>query len=103
MLAGCSSGKYTVVKEITPSYNNTLLYCLYCCGIADSETVYNLTFNYNFTYIPCDLGDIQIHINYSNKNTYKGTIIDKAANTKKQSLKRSLKRSLDDIGGSHKC
>ncbi|KPM42249.1 hypothetical protein AK830_g4355 [Neonectria ditissima] len=102
MPEGCGPGKYAVVKDLTTSGNQSLPHHLYRRGVDDSETIYDLTFDYDFTRVPRDLGDTQVRIDYSNENTYWNTIVDKAADAKKRSLKRSVKRTLQDVGGSHK-
>ncbi|KAL2752063.1 glycoside hydrolase family 18 protein [Sodiomyces alcalophilus JCM 7366] len=104
MPAGCGPGRYAVVKEMIPSQNQSLPHHLHRRGMADNvETVYDLTFDYDFRRVPRDEDDeVQIRIDYSNEHTYWDTIVDKAADTKKRTLKRSLKRSLQDVGGSHK-
>ncbi len=58
--------------------------------------MHELTFDYDFTRVPRDLGNTQIRIDFSNEPGYWGAVVDKAAGTKKK------KRSLDDVGGSHK-
>ncbi|RSL86747.1 hypothetical protein CDV31_016357 [Fusarium ambrosium] len=102
MPEGCGPGKYAVVKDLSRSKNQTLPQHLHRRGIDDAEPVLDLTFDYDFKRVPRDLGDTQIRIDYSNENTYWNTIVDKAADTKKRSLKRSVKRGLQDVGGSHK-
>ncbi|RSL60097.1 hypothetical protein CEP53_005571 [Fusarium sp. AF-6] len=102
MPEGCGPGRYAVVKELSPSKNQSLPQHLYKRGIEETEPVFDLTFDYDFRRVPRDLGDTQIRIDYSNENTYWNTIVDKAADSKKRSLKRSVKRSLKDVGGSHK-
>ncbi|KAJ4319636.1 hypothetical protein N0V84_006272 [Fusarium piperis] len=102
MPEGCGPGRYAVVKELSHSRNQSLPQHLYKRGIAETEPVFDLTFDYDFRRVPRDLGDTQIRIDYSNENTYWNTIVNKAADSKKRSLKRSVKRSLKDVGGSHK-
>lgn len=99
---GCGPGRYAVVKELSHSKNQSLPQHLYRRGIDETEPVLDLTFDYDFRRVPRDLGDTQIRIDYSNENTYWNTIVDKAADSKKRSLKRPIKRSLRDVGGSHK-
>ncbi|KAJ3529968.1 hypothetical protein NM208_g9528 [Fusarium decemcellulare] len=102
MPEGCGPGRYAVVKELTASQNQSLPHHLDRRGLDDAEPIYDLTFDYDFARVPRDLGDTQVRIDYSNENTYWNTIVDKAADTKKRSLKRYVKRSLQDVGGSHK-
>ncbi|KAH7146903.1 hypothetical protein B0J13DRAFT_664619 [Dactylonectria estremocensis] len=102
MPEGCGPGRYAVVKDLTTSGNQSLPHHLYRRGVDSSETIYDLTFDYEFNRVPRDLGDTQVRIDYSNENTYWNTIVDKAADDKKRSLKRSVKRTLQDVGGSHK-
>ncbi|KAH7124946.1 hypothetical protein B0J13DRAFT_646964 [Dactylonectria estremocensis] len=102
MPEGCGPGKYAVVKDLMSSQNQSLPHHLCRRGVDDSEPIYDLTFDYDFSRVPRDLGDTQVRIDYSNENTYWNTIVDKAADAKKRSLKRSVKRTLQDVGGSYK-
>ncbi|SPJ79175.1 related to chitinase [Fusarium torulosum] len=102
MPEGCGPGKYAVVKELSHSKNQSIPQHIYRRGIDDSEPVLDLTFDYDFRRVPRDLGDTQIRLDYSNENSYWNTIVDKAADSKKRSFKRSVRRSLQDVGGSHK-
>lgn len=49
---------------------------------------------YDFRRVPRDLGDTQIHLDYSNEDIYWNNITDKAADSKKLSLKRPFKTTL---------
>lgn len=99
MPRGCGPGKYAVVKSLTVSQNQGLPQHLVKRGlIADmSAPVHDLTFDYDFRRVPRDLGSTQIRIDYSNEPEYWGNVVDKAAGSKKKN-----KRSLADVGGSHK-
>lgn len=98
MPPACGPGRYAVVKDMAPSQNQTFPSHLWRRGVDETETVYDLTFDYDIRRVPRDLGDTQIRIDYSNEPTYWDTIVDKAAEHKK----RTLKRTLYDVNGSHK-
>ncbi|KAK7424859.1 hypothetical protein QQZ08_008489 [Neonectria magnoliae] len=49
-----------------------------------------------------DLSDTQVRIDYSNENTHWSTIVDKAADANKRSLKRSAKTFQDSSKAMHK-
>ncbi|KEY64330.1 hypothetical protein S7711_09875 [Stachybotrys chartarum IBT 7711] len=105
MPSGCGPGRYAVVKDMTPSQNQSLPDHLLHRRATEAEPVYDLTFDYGFRRVPRDLGDTQIRIDFGNEDNYWETIVDKAAERKKRSLsKRSNKkpRTLQDVGGSHK-
>ncbi|KAH7322711.1 glycosyl hydrolases family 18-domain-containing protein [Stachybotrys elegans] len=100
---GCGPGRYAVVKEMTPSKNQSLPHHLSRRGVPESETVYDLTFDYDFRRVPRDSEKVQLRIDYSNENTYWKTIVDKAADHKRKLKKRGTpERTLEDVGGSHK-
>ncbi|KAG8353315.1 hypothetical protein FVEN_g8694 [Fusarium venenatum] len=99
---GCGPGRYAVAKHMVPSSNQTLPPHLARRGLESSEQVYDLVFDYNFKRVPRDLGTTQMRIDYSNKDGYWDTVVNKAADKKKRSLKRHAKRNLEDVGGSHR-
>ncbi|KAF4950589.1 hypothetical protein FGADI_8103 [Fusarium gaditjirri] len=57
MPKGCGPGRYAVVKELSPSKNQSLPQHLYKRGIAETDPMFDLTFDYNFRRVPRDLGD----------------------------------------------
>ncbi|KAJ3578860.1 hypothetical protein NPX13_g1706 [Xylaria arbuscula] len=97
MPQGCGPGKYAVVKEMKPSMNTELPQNLVKRGIEVRDTIYDLTFDYDFRRVPRDLGNTMMRIDFSNEQDYWEKVVDKAAKHKK-----SRKRSLDEFGGSHK-
>lgn len=97
---GCGPGKYGVAKGLTPSLNQTLPHHLVRRGLQETDTMYDLKFDYDFNRVPRDLGDTQLRIDYSNEPNYWDTVVDRAADSKKRSTKK--KRSLEDVGGNHK-
>ncbi|RFN52992.1 glycoside hydrolase family 18 protein [Fusarium flagelliforme] len=99
---GCGPGRYAVAKSLVPSSNQTLPHHLWRRDLDSSEQVYDLVFDYDFKRVPRDLGTTQMRIDYSNKDGYWDTVVNKAADTKKRSLKRNVKRTLEDVNGSHK-
>ncbi|RGP78609.1 glycoside hydrolase family 18 [Fusarium longipes] len=100
---GCGPGRYAVAKTLVPSTNQTLPNHISRRDLDSSEQVYDLVFDYDFKRVPRDLGTTQMRIDYSNKDGYWNTVVNKAADTKKRSLKRNVKRTLEDVDGSHKC
>lgn len=61
----------------------------------DPAPVYDLTFDYEFTRVPRDLGDTQMRLDFSNEVGYWDSVVNKAGETKR-------KRSLAEHGGNHK-
>lgn len=99
MPSGCGVAKYAVAKSMMPAEDQTLpshLSHLHRRLEGRSPVVYDLTFDYNWMRVPRDLGDTQVRVDYSNEDGYWDAIVDKAAS------KRKAKRSLADVGGSHK-
>ncbi|KAI0523939.1 glycosyl hydrolases family 18-domain-containing protein [Xylaria bambusicola] len=97
MPEGCGPGKYAVVKEMKPSVNTKLPDHLVKRGVEVVNTIYDLTFDYDFRRVPRDLGNTQMRIDFSNEQKYWERVVDKAA-----SHKKSRKRSLEEFGGSHR-
>ncbi|OTA92708.1 glycoside hydrolase family 18 protein [Hypoxylon sp. CO27-5] len=93
---GCGPGRYAVAKNMAPAANQTLPAHVTRRSRVSSPVVYDLTFDYDFTRVPRDLGDTQIRIDYSNQEGYWDEIVNKAGE------KRRKKRSLDEFGGSHR-
>lgn len=97
MPRGYGPGKYAVTKSLEASQNQTLPGHLTRRGLTAHDTVYDLTFDYNFRRVPRDLGDTLMRIDYSNDLKYWDGIVDKAADTKKR-----RKRSLHEVNGNHR-
>ncbi|KAL3439807.1 hypothetical protein BJX65DRAFT_68290 [Aspergillus insuetus] len=87
MPPGCGPGKYAVLKHLEPSANQSSPGHLARRGIVH-DTIYDLTFDYDFKRVPRDLGDTLMRIDYSNDGDYWNGVVDRAADTKKK--KRSL-------------
>lgn len=97
MPAGCGPGKYAVAKDMVPSVAGVLpRHLAHLASDSLAPVVYDLTFDYDFTRVPRDLGDTQMRVDFSNQDDYWDTVVAGAATTKKKT-----KRSLDDVGGSH--
>ena len=64
--------------------------------LGHKPVVYDLTFNYNFSRVPRDLGNTQLRIYYSNGPGYWDTVVSAAASGRK------TKRSLEDYSGKHR-
>ncbi|KAI0818343.1 carbohydrate-binding module family 18 [Xylaria sp. FL0064] len=93
---GCGPGRYAVAKDMTPAVNQTLPEHIARRSRVTNPVIYDLTFDYDFTRVPRDLGDTQIRIDYSNQEGYWDGIVNKAAD------KREKTRSLDEFGGNHR-
>jgi chitinase len=63
MPSGCGPGKYAVAHSLQPSRNQSMPGHLARRGI--TETVYDLTFDYDFRRVPRDLGDTQLRIDWA--------------------------------------
>jgi chitinase len=94
MPKGCGPGKYAVAVDMTPSKKQLLPRSLRR-SLSHKPVVYDLTFDYDFTRVPRDLGDTQMRIDFSNEVGYWDQVVAAAAS------KRKTKRSLDDVGGNH--
>ncbi|KAL6232550.1 hypothetical protein BDW75DRAFT_242829 [Aspergillus navahoensis] len=100
---GCNCHKtswamYAVAKSVTTSANQTLPEHLVRRRLdGPVDTIYDLTFDYNFKRVPRDLGDTQMRIDFSNEPEYWGRVVDKAATAKKR-----RKRSQADTGGNYR-
>ncbi|KAH8895714.1 hypothetical protein GQ53DRAFT_853840 [Thozetella sp. PMI_491] len=92
---GCGPGRYAVAKHMTPSMNQTLPGHIATRMHTVDPLVYDLTFDYDFTRVPRDMGPTQIRLDYSNQKGYWDAVVDKAASKKR-------KRSLEDFGGNHR-
>ncbi|KAF6809274.1 glycosyl hydrolases family 18 protein [Colletotrichum plurivorum] len=98
MPAGCGPGKYAVAKDMAPAPETAKIILPRHLEhlSAHSPIVYDLTFDYDFTRVPRDLGDTQMRIDFSNQDDYWNTVVAGAATSKKK-----VKRSLADAGGGH--
>ncbi|KAF7870544.1 hypothetical protein EAF04_004288 [Stromatinia cepivora] len=94
---GCGPGKYAVAKSLIPSKNQTLPHHLLIRGLSETSTVFDLTFDYNFSRVPRDMGNTQMRIDFSNEPEYWDRVVDEPAKRKK-----ARRRSLSDVSGSHK-
>ncbi|KAI0877792.1 carbohydrate-binding module family 18 [Hypoxylon argillaceum] len=94
MPSGCGPGKYAVAVEMTKSRNQILPRSL-IRRLSHSPVVYDLTFDYDFSRVPRDMGDTQMRIDFSNEVGYWDEVVAAAAS------KRKSKRSLDDFQGNH--
>lgn len=92
MPPGCGPGKYAVAKSMTPSKVDVPAHLR---KRLINPIVHDLTFDYDFTRVPRDLGDTQMRIDFSNKDNYWDNVVAAAASGKR-------KRSLADFGGNHK-
>ncbi|GME43871.1 Glycosyl hydrolases family 18 [Neofusicoccum parvum] len=94
MPEGCGPGKYAVAKNMTVSSNQELPNHLHKRDLVGRE-VYDLTFDYDFTRVPRDLGESLMRIDFSNEEGYWDSVVNKAGETKR-------KRSLEEVGKNHK-
>ncbi|KAI9150010.1 Chitotriosidase-1 [Paramyrothecium foliicola] len=92
---GCGPGKYAVATSLEISKNQTLPRHLSKRNFGHTPTVYDLTFDYDFTLVPREFGDTQMRIDFSNQEGYWDTVV--AAPSSKKS-----KRSLSDFNGNHR-
>ncbi|KAF6825037.1 glycosyl hydrolases family 18 protein [Colletotrichum musicola] len=92
MPAGCGPGKYAVARDMTPTPETVKVILPRHLEhlSAHSPTVYDLTFDYDFSRVPRDLGDTQMRIDFSNQDNYWNTVVA-GASTSKKKVKRSLK------------
>ncbi|EMD68575.1 glycoside hydrolase family 18 protein [Bipolaris sorokiniana ND90Pr] len=96
MPSGCGPGKYAVVKTLELSKDQGLPHHLVKRGMTVVDPIYDLTFDYQFKRVPRDLGNTQMRIDFSNEPEYWNNIVNKTASSKRR------KRSLEEVGGSHK-
>ncbi|KFY45856.1 hypothetical protein V494_00722 [Pseudogymnoascus sp. VKM F-4513 (FW-928)] len=97
MPTGCGPGKYAVAKDMAPASDKVRLpRHLEHLSAAHAPIIYDLTFDYDFSRVPRDLGDTQMRIDFSNQDDYWDTVVAAAGNTKKK-----RKRSLAEVGGIH--
>lgn len=97
MPQGCGPGKYAVAKSLEPSRNQTLPRHLVRRGLSGVDTVYDLTFDYDFKRVPRDMGNTQMRIDFSNEPEYWDRVVDEPAKRRK-----TRRRSLSDVSGNHK-
>ncbi|KAI0108999.1 carbohydrate-binding module family 18 [Nemania sp. FL0031] len=94
MPAGCGPGKYAVAVEMKQSKNQVLPRSL-TRRLSHNPVVYDLTFDYDFSRVPRDMGDTQMRIDFSNEVGYWDEVVAAAAS------KRKTKRSLEEFHGNH--
>ncbi|KAJ8123757.1 hypothetical protein ONZ43_g362 [Nemania bipapillata] len=94
MPVGCGPGKYAVAVDMTKSKNQILPRSL-TRRLSHNPVVYDLTFDYDFSRVPRDMGDTQMRIDFSNEVGYWDEVVAAAV------TKRKSKRSLDDFQGNH--
>ncbi|KAI0443525.1 carbohydrate-binding module family 18 [Xylaria telfairii] len=94
MPSGCGPGKYAVAVEMTKSKHQILPRSL-ARRLSHNPVVYDLTFDYDFSRVPRDMGDTQMRIDFSNEVGYWDEVVAAAAS------KRKSKRSLDEFQGNH--
>lgn len=95
MPEGCGPGRYAVAKDMKPSENQTVPAHVAKRSKIANPLVFDLTFDYDFTRVPRDLGDTQIRIDYSNEEGYWNEIVNKAG--EKRKAKRSLEVSMVEL------
>ncbi|KAK2597436.1 hypothetical protein QQS21_005984 [Conoideocrella luteorostrata] len=96
---GCGPGKYAVAKSMTPApgKDHSKLLPRHLSHLAGLEpVVYKLTFDYDFSRVPRDLGDTQMRIDYSNQDDYWKNIVAGSVSRKRDLI---AKRTLADVGG----
>lgn len=98
MPPGCGPGKYAVAKHMRPAKKQLLPRSL--DYLTHKPVVYDLTFDYDFSRVPRDLGKTQLRVDFSNQQGYWDNIVAADANSKRKK-KRAHKRSLQDVGGNH--
>ncbi|SPO07096.1 related to chitinase [Cephalotrichum gorgonifer] len=94
MPPGCGPGTYAVAKDMVVSPHQIVPRGFE--SLRHKPVVYDLTFDYDFSRVPRDLGNTQLRIDYSNEPGYWDTVVAAAAS------ERKTKRSLEDVGGNHK-
>ncbi|GAP85921.1 putative glycosyl hydrolases family 18 protein [Rosellinia necatrix] len=94
MPPNCGIGKYAVAVDMTPSPHQILPRRVRR-SLSHRPIVYDLTFDYDFTRVPRDIGDTQVRIDFSNEVGYWDEVVAAAAS------KRKSKRSLDEFHGNH--
>lgn len=68
MPKGCGPGKYAVAKSMEPAKHQ--LVPRHLSHLGSKAVVYDLTFDYDFTLVPRDLGDTQMRVDFSNQDNY---------------------------------
>jgi chitinase len=96
MPAGCGPSRYAVAKSMIPSESQHYPKHLDKRTISHRPTIYDLTFDFEWTRVPRDTGaETQMRLDYSNMEGYWDAIVNKPG-------RRKGKRSLADYGGNHK-
>ncbi|KAL8350543.1 hypothetical protein RB598_005715 [Gaeumannomyces tritici] len=86
----CGPGKYAVAVSMAPAADQSLPKRLVKRALGHVPVVYDLTFDYDFSRVPRDLGDTQLRIDFSNQENYWDEVVAAAVS------KRSAKRQLSD-------
>lgn len=85
---GCGPGRYAVAKDLQRSQNQSLPN--HGHRSSTNPVVYDLTFDYDFSRVPQDLGDVQWRVDYSNEAGYWDRVVEGAGDKRR---KRSLEVS----------
>ncbi|KAI1505939.1 hypothetical protein F5X99DRAFT_404485 [Biscogniauxia marginata] len=85
----CGPGKYAVAVSMVPAVNQIFPSRLKK-RLSHSPVLYNLTFDYDFTRVPRDLGETQLRVDFSNQENYWDEVVAAAVS------KRKTKRQLSD-------
>ncbi|CAI0650579.1 unnamed protein product [Colletotrichum noveboracense] len=104
MPRGCGPGKYAVAKSMAPApgKDHAKLLPRHLSHLAGLEpVVYDLTFDYDFSRVPRDLGNTQMRIDYSNQDDYWDNIVAGSVSRKRDvhGNERLARRTLQDVGG----
>jgi len=83
----CGPGTYAVAKGMKVSQNQTIPHHIIRRSGTFDPTVFDLTFDYDFTRVPRDLGTTQMRVDYSNQEGYWDAVVDRAGDKRR---KRSL-------------
>ncbi|EAS33737.3 chitinase 5 [Coccidioides immitis RS] len=92
MPKGCGPGKYAVAKSMEPAKRQMVPRHL--AHLGSRGVVYDLTFDYDFSRVPRDLGNTQMRVDFSNQDNYWDEVVAATPSKKR-------KRSLEDVGGNH--
>lgn len=94
MPKGCGAGKYAVAVGMAPAKEQAIPNHIRR-RLKHRAMLYDLTFDYDFSRVPRDLGETQMRVDFSNEPGYWDKVVAAAASKKKS------KRSLDDVQGDH--
>lgn len=65
MTVGCGPGRYAVAKDMAPASDQNKVILPQASLPAHTSIIYDLTFDYDFTRVPRDLGDTQMRVDFS--------------------------------------